>query len=114
MANTFLSQTQTAVGTSGLNIYTCPSSTQTTIIGLSCANIVSTQVTVDVQLLAAGRSTGAEDNVFLVKDAPVPVGGSLVVVGGDQKVVMEPGDIIKVICDTASGVDVVMSHLDIT
>jgi len=50
----------------------------------------------------------------LIKAAPVPVGGTLVVVGGDQKVVMEPGDALKVVSDTASSADVVMSHLDIT
>jgi len=49
-----------------------------------------------------------------VKDAPVPVGGSLVVIGGDQKVVMEPGDVLKVTSDTASSANVHMSHLDIT
>ena len=48
------------------------------------------------------------------QDAPIPVGGSLVVVGGDQKLVMEPGDTIKVTSDTASSADVVLSHLDIT
>jgi hypothetical protein len=52
--------------------------------------------------------------VYLIKAAPVPVGGSLVVIGGDQKVVMEPGDVIKVTSDTASSADVVISHLDIT
>jgi hypothetical protein len=36
------------------------------------------------------------------------------VVGGDQKVVMEPGDTLKVTSDTASSADVVLSHLDIT
>ena len=39
---------------------------------------------------------------------------ALVVVGGDQKVVMEPGDTITVESDTASSADVVLSHLDIT
>jgi len=38
----------------------------------------------------------------------------LVVIGGDQKVVMEPSDVIKVTSDTASSADVVISHLDIT
>ena len=36
------------------------------------------------------------------------------VVGGDQKVVMEPGDVFTVTSDTASSADVVLSHLDIT
>ncbi len=114
MANAFLSETDTAVGTGAATIYTCPSSTETTIIGLSIANIVTTQITVDVQLDGSSRTSGGVDSVYLVKNAPIPVGGSLVVVGGDQKVVMEPGDVLKVTSDTASSADVHMSHLDIT
>lgn len=117
MANAFLSETQTGVGTTTsprTEIYTCPSSTETTVIGLSVSNIVTSQITVDVQLDASSRTSGTEDAVFLVKGAPIPVGGTLVVVGGDQKVVMEPGDVIRVSSDTASSADVVLSHLDIT
>tara|TARA_Y100001938_G_C7999542_1_gene383932 strand:- start:405 stop:749 length:345 start_codon:yes stop_codon:yes gene_type:complete len=114
MANAFLSETDTAVGTGAATIYTCPSSTETTVIGMSIANIVTSQITVSVKLNGSGRSSGAVDNVHLVKDAPIPVGGTLVVIGGDQKVVMEPGDTITVQSDTASSADVVLSHLDIT
>ena len=114
MANAFLSETDTAVGTGAATIYTCPSSTETTVIGLSVANIVTSQITVSVKLNGSGRTSGAVDNVHLVKDAPIPVGGTLVVVGGDQKVVMEPGDTVTVTSDTASSADVVLSHLDIT
>ena len=114
MANAFLCETDTAVGTSAATIYTCPADTETTIIGLSIANIVTSQITIDVKLNGAGRTSGAVDDVHLVKAAPIPVGGSLVVVGGDQKVVLEPGDAIVVTSDTASSADVVLSHLDIT
>jgi hypothetical protein len=114
MANSFLSETDTAIGTSAASVLTCGASTQTTVIGMSIANIVTSQILVDVQLDASSRTSGAEDSVYLVKSAPIPVGGSLVVVGGDQKVVMEPGDVIKVTSDTASSADVVISHLDIT
>jgi len=114
MANAFLSETDTGVGTSLASIYTVPASTETTIIGLSVSNIVTSQILVDVQLDGSGRTSGAVDAVYLVKGAPIPVGGSLVVVGGDQKVVLEPGDVLKVKSDTASSADVVLSHLDIT
>jgi hypothetical protein len=114
MANAFLSETDTAVGTSPATILTCGAATETTIIGLSIANIVTSQITVDVKLNGAGRTSGAVDDVHLVKAAPIPVGGSLVVVGGDQKVVLEPGDTITVASDTASSADVVLSHFDIT
>jgi len=114
MANAFLSETDTGIGTSPATVFTCPSSTQTTIIGLSVANIESSQITVDVQLDASGRTSGAEDSVYLVKAAPIPVGGALVVIGGDQKVVMAPGDAIKVTSRAVAPVDAVFSHLDIT
>ena len=48
----------------------CPSSTETTVIGLSVSNIVSSQILVSVKLNGAGRTSGAVDNVHLVKDAP--------------------------------------------
>lgn len=114
MANSFKSETDKEIGTSTATVFTCASSTETTIIGLSVANRVSSQILIDVELDASSRTSGAEDKVFLIKDAPIPVGGSLVVVGGDQKLVMEPGDTIKVTSDTASSADVVVSHLDIT
>ena len=96
MANTFKIKTDTAVGTSAATIYTCPSATQTTI-------------TVDVQL-----ENNDGDNIYLVKAAPVPVGSALVVVGGDQKVVMEASDVLKVTTNTASSGDVALSILEIT
>jgi hypothetical protein len=114
MANAFLSETDTGIGTSPATILTCAAGTETTVIGLSVSNIVTSQITVDVQLDASTRTSGAEDSVYIVKDAPVPVGGSLVVVGGDQKLVLEPGDTIKVTSSQASSADVVLSHLDIT
>jgi len=114
MANTFLSETDASIGTSPATVFTCGASTQSTIIGLSVANRTTAQILVDVQLDASGRTSGAEDSVYLVKAAPVPAGSSLVVIGGDQKVVMEPGDDIVVTSDTASSADVVLSHLDIT
>ena len=114
MANAFLSETDTGIGTSPATVLTCGASTETTIIGLSISNIIRSQITVDVQLDASTRTSGAEDSVYLVKGAPIPVGGSLIVVGGDQKVVLEPGDTIKVTSSTASSADVVISHLDIT
>ena len=114
MANAFLSETDTGVGTTPATVLTCGTSTETTIIGLSISNIITSQITVDVQLDASTRTSGAEYSVYLVKAAPIPVGSSLVVVGGDQKVVLEPGDTIKVTSSQASSADVVISHLDIT
>jgi len=114
MANAFLSETQAGIGLTPVVVYTCPASTQTTIIGLSVANVAASAISVDVVLDASGRTSGAEDSVYLVKGAPIPVGGALVAVGGDQKVIMEPGDVVKVTSNTSASADVLMSHLDIS
>ena len=112
MANAFKTFTDTAVGTSNADVYTCPSTTpatETTIIGLNVANILTVSITVNVQLI---NNDG--DNVHIVKSAIVPVGSSLVVVGGDQKIVMNASDILRITASQASAADVTVSVLEIT
>ena len=109
MANAFKTVTDTAVGTSPATIYTCPAATETTIIGLNVANILTTSITVDVQL-----ENNDGDNVYIVKSAIVPVGSSLVAAGGDQKIVMNAADILKGTASQASAADVTLSVLEIS
>ena len=109
MANAFKLVTDTAVGTSPATVYTCPASTATTIIGLTIANIGTSQILVDAQV-----TNNDGDDVYLIKAAPVPVGSSLVVVGGEQKVVLEASDTITVTSNTASSADVALSILEIS
>lgn len=108
MANTFKSFPYKDVGTSAASIYTCPSATQTTLIGLSVANTSASPITSDAYI------TRSAVNYYLVKGATVPAGGSLVIVGGDQKVVLEPSDILYVVNSAASSGDVYCSLLEIT
>ena len=112
MANTFKVKSKDGSSVNAntdMTIYTCPASTQTTIIGMSIANIASSQITVDVKL-----ENNDGDNIFIIKDAPVPVGGTLIPVGGDQKLVMEASDVLKVQSDTANSADTALSILEIT
>ena len=117
MANDFKLKTF-AGGSTGANtdmtIYTCPASTETTIIGMSIANITTSQITVDVKIESDTSDTETNANVFVIKDAPVPVGGTLVPIGGDQKIVLQATDVLKVQSDTANSSDVVLSILEIT
>ena len=109
MANTFKNRTLRAVGTSPADVgAVVAASTQTTLIGMTVANITSGVIAVTVTL---GDGTNTTN---IVKTAPIPTGGSLVVLGGDQKVVLMTGDKITVTSDTASSADVIMSFLEIT
>ena len=117
MANAFKLKTFDGSGT-GANtdmlIYTGQPSTETTIIGMSIANISSSQILVDVKIESDTVDNETNTNVFLIKDAPIPVGGTLVPIGGDQKVVLLDTDVLKVQSDTANSADTTLSILEIT
>lgn len=110
MANSFKRKLSRSIGTSltAVGSYTVGASTEVTVIGLDVANRTASQVLVDVTL-----NDGSNDT-YLIYQAPIPSGGSLALIGGDQKVVLETNDSIKVKSDTASSVDAVMSILEIT
>jgi len=110
MANTFKRKLSRSIGTSLTSVgsYTVAASTQVTVIGLTVANTTASQILVDATV-----NDGTNDT-YLIKEAPVPSGGSMIIIGGDQKVVLETNDTIKVKSNTASSVDVVMSVLEIT
>jgi hypothetical protein len=108
MANNFTSYMNKNVGTSAATVVTVGASTQTTIIGLSFANTTTSPIT------ASAYITRSAVDYYLIEDATVPVGSSLVVVGGDQKTVMITGDALKVVTSAASSADVITSVLNIT
>ncbi len=110
MANTFKNKGAAATGTSEVSVYTAPSSTTTTIIGLTLSNVTDGTIKADVRLY----DSSATAHYYIIKDAEIFTGGSLVIVGGDQKVVLETGDIIKVTSDTASSIDTVISYMETT
>ena len=109
MANTFKSKVLSATGTTATTLYTVPASTTTTVIGLTVANITAAEISVDVSLWKGGSS-----QIYIVKNAKIPAGSSLVCVGGEQKVVLETTDLIKVISNTAASADTVLSILEMT
>jgi hypothetical protein len=108
MPNTFTSYVNKNVGTSAATVVTVGASTQTTIIGMAVANTTTSPITTDVYF------TRSAVDYYLIKGATVPVGSSLVVVGGDQKVVLITSDVLKVVTSAASSADVVTSVLNIT
>ncbi len=106
MANTFKNYASKNVGTSAVTVLTA--ATSTTVIGLSVACLVSTAITADAYVTSGGV------DYYIVKGATVLPGGALVVVGGDQKLVLETGDALKVVTNTATSADVFCSVLEIS
>ena len=109
MANTFKNRTLRGVGTSPIDVgAVVAASTQTTLIGMTLANVTSGVISVTATLHDGSNTT------HIIKDGPIPTGGSLVILGGDQKVVLMTGDKVIVTSNTASSCDVIMSFLEIT
>ena len=104
MAQNFRRYTSNAVGTSAATLFTANS--YDTVVGISLANVTSGTVNVSCYI-----NDGAND-IYLVKDVPIPAGVSLQVLDGGAKFVVQSGDALKVISDTASSCDVWVSTVD--
>ena len=102
MASAFKSATSASVGTSLTTIYTCPSSTTVTIIGLYLCNQSGGQMKPSCEFYDA---SAAARRAYIF--CAIPSGSTLVLVGGDGKVVLEAGDIIKVQSNVASSMNTV-------
>ena len=119
MANTFKVVTFAAEPNSAgtpYTIYTVPGSTTTVVIGLILTNINTSQVTTEVELVSTtsgGGRAATNGTSFLVKDAPIPVGGSLELLAGN-KVVLETTDQITIDCSVADKVSGTLSIMEIT
>ena len=83
-------------------LVTGPVDTQITVIGMTVANVSGITTKISVKL----------GTTYLLKDAIVTSGSALVPIGGEQKVVVGPGDTVSVTADQS--VDVVLSVLEIS
>ena len=119
MANTFKVVTfaaePNAAGTP-YTIYTTPSSTTTVILGLVLANIHTSQVTAEVEIVSdtsGGGRAATNGTSFVIKDAPIPVGSSLELLAGN-KVILETTAAIRVDCSVADKLSGTLSIMEIT
>ena len=110
MANTFTRKTSQNIGATATQIgaYTVPSSTTTIAIGLTCTNTTGSAITANVFL------ANATANTYIVANAPISAGASLIPIGGDQKIVMITGDKIYVQSSAATSIDAILSIMEIT
>jgi len=108
MASTFKSSVAKSVGTSANSIYTVPSVTTTTVIGWNLCNTTTNPVTVDLYF------TRSSVDYYILKGSTVPVGGALVPVGGEQKLVLQAADVLKVLSSAATSIDATVSYLETT
>lgn len=105
MANVFTNGLQRDIGTTPITIYTCPANKKSILIELDVCNKTNANVQVDAYITSSGS------DFYLIKNAPIPAGGTLQVVSG-QKIVLKNSELIKVVSNTSTSVDVVASILE--
>ena len=110
MANSFSNKLTANIGTGDVTVYTPGSGIiYTTVIGYTVANRTSSPIVIDLFM----RDTDSTE-VYLLKGTTLNAGTATVPVGGEQKLVVLPGQELCVRSDTANSADVTISVLEIT
>jgi len=104
MAQNFRRYTLNSVGTGATSIAAADS--YDTIIGIRLANTTSNMILVDAYI------NDGTNNIYIVREAPIPAGSSLELIDGASKIIVESGDQLFIQSDTASSVDAWISTVD--
>ena len=108
MANTFKIDTKSSVSTSGTDVVTAGGSATLVVLSILISNKTAASAQVDVFM---NKNSG--DDVFLIKNAPVPAGSSLEIISG-SKIILESSDLLRINSGTASALDAAVSYLEQT
>ncbi len=77
------------------------------VVGVRLVNIhASSTINVDVYIVRSSVT------YYLIKSAPIPVGGSLELIDGGAKFVLHNNDKITAVSDTATSLDAIVSYVD--
>lgn len=112
MANTFRINTNADLTTNVItdaaaSILTAGGTATNILLSILVSNKTGTSADVDVYLETTG------DDVYLIRNAPVPTGSSLEIISG-SKIIMEPTDVLRARADTATALDISVSYLEQT
>ena len=113
MANTFKNNTKSSLVTATITdptatVVTAGSTATLIILSVMASNKTSTSANVDVYL---DRSSG--DDVYLIRNAPVPAGSTLELISGN-KIILQSSDKLQARADTATSLDITVSYLEQT
>lgn len=113
MASTFKNNTKSGLVTATITdasatVVTAGGTATLILLSIMASNKSGSNVNVDVYL---DRNTG--DDVYLIKNAPVPAGSTLELILGN-KVIMQSSDKLQARADASSSVDMMVSYLEQT
>tara|TARA_R110002096_G_scaffold346776_1_gene540297 strand:+ start:16 stop:342 length:327 start_codon:yes stop_codon:yes gene_type:complete len=104
MAQDFERHIARATGTGAATLFT--SNSDDAVISIRLANIVAASIVVDAYISSGGA------DYYLVKGITIPNGSSVELIDGASRFVVESGDALKVVSDTASSLDTWVSVVD--
>jgi predicted membrane protein len=104
MAQDFKRYQDSATGVTPVVVHTADSND--TVISIRLANIHASAAIVDVYV------TISAVNYYIIKNGPIPYGSSLELIDGGAKIVLQTGDALTVVSDTASSLDSIVSVVD--
>jgi len=104
MAQNFRRYINRNIGTSASTIFTADS--YDTIVGVNISNTTGSAVNASVYI------TNSTLDYYLIKNAPIPAGSALQVIDGGAKIIVQSGDALKIVSDTATSLDTVVSTVD--
>lgn len=113
MANAFRMDTKAnlvtdAVTLSTTNVLTAGGAATLILLSVLVSNKTGSSANVDVYLV-----TNVGDDIYLIRNAPVPSGSSLDLIQSN-KYVMEAGDVLRARSDTLNALDISVSYLELT
>ena len=76
------------------------------VIGIRCCNIFTTTIAVDVKIAKGGN------DFFIAKGVSIPPNSAIELIQGGAKIVLQSGDTLEAVSDTASSLDVTLSYID--
>ena len=107
--NTTYKSTSTKLTTSGSTfLYSGSAGTTTLLKNIYCSNITSSASSIDVYI----QKSGSADNVYIIKDALVPIQSSLQPI--TEPIILEAQDSLYVKAGDANRVDIFTSYVQLT
>jgi hypothetical protein len=97
-----------AISSTNCNVLSAGASATVILLSILVSNKTGSSANVDVYLV-----TNTGDDVYLIRNAPVPAGSSLEIISGN-KIIMESSDVLRARADTATALDIAVSYLEQT
>ena len=108
MATYLRTTVSTNIGTSPVNVVTAGANSRLTVIGCNLANKVAENIKIDVFVIAANGTSG-----YYIKGLIIPMNASIKLITNGEKLVLAENCILRIVSDTASSVDALVSYAEI-